>query len=189
MLHVCFIHKSRSERSTDPDPKSVAQESGSPKLRVCRSMMQEPMMGHLTLLGSPVPSAVGSPERRGSTGPKPRVCRSIMQEPMMEHLNRLGSPFPPASGSPEYRRSTDPDPKSVIYSDTILEAFRSVLRPPERISELCWNVLDASWKIGQRVSMSRISFGGRAMKRFALPKSIFVIYGFLVRGGIPLVSF
>ena len=79
MLHVCFIHKSRSERSTDPDPKSVAQESGSPKLRVCRSMMQEPMMGHLTLLGSPVPSAVGSPERRGSTGPKPRVSRSIMR--------------------------------------------------------------------------------------------------------------
>ena len=111
LLHVCFIHKSRSERSTDPDPKSVAQESGSPKLRVCRSMMQEPMMGHLTLLGSPVPSAVGSPERRGSTGPKPRVSRSTMQESMIEHLNRLGSPFPSASGSPEYRRSTDPDPK------------------------------------------------------------------------------
>ena len=181
---MLYVYKSRSEKSTDPDPKSVAQESGSPKLRVCRSMMQEPMMGHLTLLGprvpsavgsperrgctgpklrvcrsmmqepmmghltllgSPVPSAVGSPERRGSTGPKPRVCRSIMQEPMMEHLNRLGSPFPSASGSPEYRRSTDPNPKSVIYSDTILEAFRSVLRPPERISEPCWNVLDASW--------------------------------------------
>ena len=165
---MLYVYKSRSERSTDPDPKSVAQESGSPKLRVCRSMMQEPMMGHLTLLGSPVPSAVGSPERRGSTGPKPRVSRSIMQEPMMEHLNRLGSPFPSASGSPEYRRSTDPDPKSVIYSDTILEAFRSVLRPPERISEPCWNVLDASWKIGQRVSMSRIQKALPFQKAFSL---------------------
>ena len=124
-----------------------------------------------------------------SGSPKLRVCRSMMQEPMMEHLSLLGSPVPSAVGSPEYRRSTDPDPKSVIYSDTILEAFRSVLRPPERISEPCWNVLDASWKIGQRVSMSRISFGGRAMKRFALPNSIFVIFGFLVRGGIPLGSF
>ena len=84
--------------STDQDPKSVTQESGCPKLRVCRSIMQEPMMGHLTLLGSPVPSASGSPERRGSTDPdpksviresgcpKPRVCRSIMQELMMGHL-------------------------------------------------------------------------------------------------------
>ena len=84
--------------TTNPDPKSVTQESGSPKLRVCRSIMQEPMMGHLTLLGSPVPSASGSPERRGSTDPDPksvirksgwlklRVCRSIMQEPMAVSL-------------------------------------------------------------------------------------------------------
>ena len=91
-----------------------------------------------------------------------------MQEPMMGHLTLLGPRVPSAVGSPEYKRSTDPDPKSVIYSDTILEAFRSVLKPPERISEPCWNVLDASWKIGQRVSMSRISFGGRAVNIFRL---------------------
>ena len=156
----------------------AAQKSGSPKLRVCRSMMQELMMGHLTLSGSPVPSALGSPEYRRSTDPdpksviresgcpKPRVCRSIMQEPMMEHLNRLGSHFSSASGSPGYRRSTDPEPISVIYSDTISETFRSVLRPPERISEPCWNVLDASWKIGQRVSMPP----GRAFAPLAEPR-------------------
>ena len=62
------------------------------------SVMQELMMGHLALLGSPVPSASGSTEPRGSTDPdpksvirksgwlKPRVCRSIMQEPMAVSL-------------------------------------------------------------------------------------------------------
>ena len=65
------------------------KESGSPELRVCISIMQEPMLGHLTVLRSPVPSASGSLERRGSTDPDPksvtresgcpqlRVCISI----------------------------------------------------------------------------------------------------------------
>ena len=55
-------------------------------------------MGQVTLLGSPVPSASGPPERRGSTDPDPKsvirksgwlklkVCRSIMQEPMAVSL-------------------------------------------------------------------------------------------------------
>ena len=84
--------------STDPDPTPVTRESGCPMIRVCRSIMQELMMGHLALLGSPVPSASGSPERRGSTDPDPKsvirksgwlklkVCRSIMQEPMAVSL-------------------------------------------------------------------------------------------------------
>ena len=51
--------------STDPDPKSVTRESGSPELRVCISIMQEPMLGHLTVLRSPVPSASGGLESGG----------------------------------------------------------------------------------------------------------------------------
>ena len=78
--------KSVSRDSRPPETRSPQSrpQSGSPELRVCISIMQEPMLGHLTVLRSPVPSASGSPERRGSTDPDPK---SVTRE----------------SGSPELR--------------------------------------------------------------------------------------
>ena len=103
---------------------------GSFTYRLCTNyapfmMSQEPMLGRLTVLQSPVPSAFGSPERRGSTNPNPesvtresgfaelKVCISIMQEPMLGHLTGLWSPVPSTSDSPERRGSTKPHPKSL----------------------------------------------------------------------------
>ena len=67
--------------TTNPDPKSLTRESGSPELVVCISIMQEPMLGHLTVLRSPVPSAFGSPERRGSTDPNPKSVKQKRVDP------------------------------------------------------------------------------------------------------------
>ena len=90
--------------------------------------MQEPMLGHLTVLRSPVPSDSGLPERtettnpdlksvkRKSGSPKLRACISIMQEAMLGHLTVLRSPVPSVSGSPARGESADPDPQRFLKS-------------------------------------------------------------------------
>ena len=37
--------------------------------------------------------------------------------------------------------------RSIAPRDNVLEAFRSVLRPPEGIPKPSWSVLEASWRI------------------------------------------
>ena len=76
--------KSMARDSRPPETRSPQNrpQSGSPELTVCINIMQEPMLGHLTVLRSPVPSASGSPKRTVTTDPD---LKSVKQKRVDPH--------------------------------------------------------------------------------------------------------